>query len=122
MENPPPRPSPARGEGEVPSKRVQVAAHHWRARFVANGIDVNDFDTTVAKTTEWKDWGPNWRAEGGGHEALGLDAQRHNRTVSATAAYQRGAWCYYLGKFLWFGDLALYGVLRDGAVSVYGKT
>ena len=50
------------------SNRVQVAAHHWRARFVANGIDVNDFDTTVAKTTEWKDWGPNWRVVGEVHE------------------------------------------------------
>jgi hypothetical protein len=42
------------------SNRVQVAAHHWRPRFVANGIDVNDFDDTVAKTTDWKDWAPFW--------------------------------------------------------------
>jgi len=132
--NPPPRPSLARGEGEthqsspakvegdVPSNRVQVAAHHWRARFVANGIDVNDFDTTVGKTMEWKGWGPNWRAVGEVHEALGLDAEQHDRTVSATAAYQRAAWCYHLGKFLWFEDLRLHGELRDRAVSVYGKT
>src|SRR5256886_16292886 len=104
------------------SNRVQVAAHHWRARFVANGIDVNDFDTTVAKTPEWKDWGPNWRAVGQVHEALGLGAEQHRRIASATAAYQRAAWCYHLGKFLWFEDLALYGELRDRAVSVYGRT
>jgi len=104
------------------SNRVQVAAHHWRARFVANGIDVNDFDTTVAKTPEWKDWGPNWRAVGQVHEALGLDAEQHHRIASATAAYQRAAWCYHLGKFLWFEDLALYGELRDRAVGIYRKT
>jgi 2,6-dihydroxypseudooxynicotine hydrolase len=104
------------------SNRVQVAAHHWRARFVANGIDVNDFDTTVAKTTEWKDWGPNWRIAGEVHEALGRDAEAHGRTVSSTAGYQRAAWCYHLGKFLWFEDLALYGQLRDRAVSVYART
>ena len=104
------------------SNRVQVAAHHWRARFVANGIDVNDFDTTVAKTTEWKDWGPNWRTVGEVHEALGRDAEEHGRTVSSTAGYQRAAWCYHLGKFLWFEDLALHGELRDRAVSVYGRT
>ena len=96
------------------SNRVQVAAHHWRARFVANGIDVNDFDTTVAKTTEWKDWGPNWRTVGEVHEALGRDAEEHGRTVSSTAGYQRAAWCYHLGKFLWFEDLALYAELREG--------
>ena len=104
------------------SNRVQVAAHHWRARFVANGIDVNDFDTTVGKTTDWKDWGPNWRAVGEVHEALGREAEEHDRTVSATAAYQRAAWCYHLGKFLWFEDLEMHGDLRDRAVSVYGKT
>jgi len=74
------------------TNRVQVAAHHWRPRFVANGIDVNDFDDTVAKTTEWKDWGPNWLAVGEMHEALGREAEQHGRTLSATQAYQRAAW------------------------------
>src|ERR1700694_5840616 len=120
--NPPARPSPTRAEGDGPSNRVQVAAHHWRARFVANGIDVNDFDATVGKTTEWKDWGPNWRAQGEVHEALGSEAEQHGRTVSATAGYQRAAWCYHLGKFLWFEDLTLHGERRDRAVAVYGKT
>jgi len=113
---------PTKGEGDLPSNRVQVAAHHWRARFVANGIDVNDFDTTVEKTTEWKDWGPNWQAMGEIHEALGREAEALDRTVSATAAYQRAAWCYHLGKFLWFEDLELHGELRDRAVTVYQKT
>ena len=46
------------------TNRVQVAASHWRPRFIANGIDVNDFDATLAKTIEWKDWAPNWRDMG----------------------------------------------------------
>ena len=66
------------------TNRVQVAAHHWRPRFTANGIDVNDFDETVARTTEWAEWGPNWRATGAVHEALGREAEEHGRTVSAT--------------------------------------
>jgi len=104
------------------SNRVQVAAHHWRARFVANGIDVNDFDRTVAETTDWKDWGPNWRSQGEIHEALGREAEQHGRTVSATAAYQRAAWCYHLGKFLWFEDLHQHAEMRDRSVAVYRKT
>ncbi|TMD39245.1 MAG: alpha/beta hydrolase [Chloroflexi bacterium] len=103
------------------SNRVQVAAHHWRPRFVANGIDVNDFDETVTKTTEWKDWGPNWRAVGEVHEQLGRDAEAHARTVSATEAYQRASWCYHLGKFLWFEDAAVHAELRDRSVAVYRK-
>ena len=103
------------------TNRVHVAAHHWRPRFVANGIDVNDFDETVAKTTEWKDWGPNWRVVGEMHEALGREAEAHGRLLSAAHAYQRAAWCYHLGKFLWFEDLQVHGDLRDRAVSVYRK-
>ena len=101
------------------ANRVQVAAHHWRPRFVANGIDVNDFDETVAKTTEWKDWGPNWRTVGQMHEALGRDAQQRGHDLSAAQAFQRASWCYHLGKFLWFEDLAVHGELRDRSVAVY---
>jgi len=103
------------------TNRVQVAAHHWRPRFVANGIDVNDFDDTVAKTTDWKDWAPNWMAVGEVHEALGAEAEQHGRLVSAAQAYQRAAWCYHLGKFLWFEDGRLHAELCDRAVAVYRR-
>jgi pimeloyl-ACP methyl ester carboxylesterase len=106
---------------EPAMNRVQIAAHHWQPRFVANGIDVNDFENVLAKTVEWADWGPNWSEMGGVHEALGHDAERKGRMVSAAAAYQRAAWCYHLGKFLWFEDLALHATLRDQAVAVYGR-
>jgi len=106
---------------EETANRVQLAAHHWRPRFVANGIDVNDFDETVARTTEWKDWAPNWRTVGRMHEALGDDAGRLGRPLSAAQAYQRAAWCYHLGKFLWFEDPALHAELRDRSVEVYRR-
>jgi len=101
------------------TNRVQVAAHHWRPRFTANGIDVNDFDDTVLRTTDWKDWGPNWRAVGDMHETLGREAEARGRTLSAAQAYQRASWCYHLGKFLWFEDVAVHGELRDRSVWVY---
>ena len=99
--------------------RVHVAAHHWRPRFVANGIDVNDFDDTVARTTEWADWAPHWKAVGEMHEALGHEAEERGRQLSAAQAYQRAAWCWHLGKFLWFEDAGLHGELRDRSVAVY---
>jgi len=103
------------------TNRVKVAAHHWRPRFVANGIDVNDFDETVAKTAEWRDWAPNWQTVGDLHETLGREAMERGRLLSATQAFQRAAWCYHLGKFLWFEDTALHGELRDRSVSVYRR-
>ena len=102
--------------------RVQLAAHHWKPRFVANGIDVNDFEAVLAETIEWADWGPNWQRIGEVHEELGDEAIRHNNIVSAAAAYQRAAWCYHLGKFLWFEVPQLHATLRERAVSVYGRT
>jgi pimeloyl-ACP methyl ester carboxylesterase len=106
---------------EPAMNRVQVAAHHWQPRFVANGIDVNDFESVLARTAEWADWGPNWHAMGGVHEALGREAEGRGHMVSAAAAYQRAGWCYHLGKFLWFEDPSLYATLRDSAVAVYRR-
>jgi pimeloyl-ACP methyl ester carboxylesterase len=99
--------------------RVQIAAHHWKPRFVANGIDVNDFETVLAQTVEWAAWGPNWQRIGAIHEALGDAAEQQHNQVSAAAAHQRAAWCYHLGKFLWFEDARLHALLRDRAVAVY---
>src|SRR5438309_9702373 len=82
------------------ANRVQVAAGHWKPRFVANGIDVNDFDRVLAATTEWRDWAPNWKRIGDEHRAIGDEAERSGHVVTATEAHQRAAWCYHLGKFL----------------------
>ncbi len=54
--------------------RVQIAASHWKPRFVANGIDVNDFERVVSSTTEWKEWGPAWLRTGDLHRQLGDEA------------------------------------------------
>jgi pimeloyl-ACP methyl ester carboxylesterase len=104
-----------------PASRVQLAAEHWKPRFVANGIDVNDFEEVQATTREWRDWAPNWRRVGDRHLALADEAERAGRTVTAAAAYQRAAWCYHIGKFLWFEDLALHDELRERTVATYAK-
>ncbi len=103
------------------ANRVQLAAHHWRPRLVANGIDVNDFEDTVAGTADWSQWGPRWRATGAVHEGLAEEAEQRGRVRSATEAYQRAAWCYHFGKFLWFEDLQLHAWLRDQSVRLYRK-
>ena len=104
-----------------PQSRVQIAASHWRPRFVANGIDVNDFDKLVAGTPEWKDWAPAWRRMGDVHLGLAEEAARAGRMVSAAEAWQRAAWCYHLGKFLWFEDAGLHVRLSELTVSTYAR-
>ena len=101
--------------------RVRLAAGHWKPRFVANGIDVNDFERVVAATSEWSGWAPGWKAVGDMHHELAASARRAGHTVSATEAYQRAAWCYHLGKFLWFEDRALHDDLTRLAVETYAE-
>jgi 2,6-dihydroxypseudooxynicotine hydrolase len=103
------------------ANRVQLAAGHWKPRFVANGIDVNDFDRVLTATTEWRDWAPNWKRVGDEHRAIADEAERSGHLVTATEAYQRAAWCYHLGKFLWFEDRALHDELREWTVATYAK-
>jgi len=103
------------------ANRVQLAAAHWKPRFVANGIDVNDFEEVLAATTDWVDWAPSWKRVGDRHRALADEAERAGRFVTAAAAYQRAAWCYHLGKFLWFEDLTLHDELRERTVASYAK-
>jgi dipeptidyl aminopeptidase/acylaminoacyl peptidase len=104
-----------------PQSRVQIAAGHWKPRFVANGIDVNDFEKVVASTPEWKDWAPAWKRVGDAHLGLAEEAAKKRRTVTATEAWQRAAWCYHLGKFLWFEDPGLHRQLSELTVSTYLK-
>jgi 2,6-dihydroxypseudooxynicotine hydrolase len=101
--------------------KVQLAASHWRPRFVANGIDMNDFDGVLASISEWKDWGPAWLRVGDVHRDLAEEAARGRRMVSAAEAWQRAAWCYHLGKFLWFEDRALHDKLRELTIATYQK-
>lgn len=102
--------------------RVQLAASHWKPRFVANGVDVNDFERVLAATTEWADWAPNWKAVGDLHRTLGEDAAAAGHLVSATEAFQRAAWSYHLGKFLWFEDLDLHLEMGRLANATYARS
>jgi len=58
------------------ANRVQLAAGHWKPRFVANGIDANDFDRVLSETVEWRDWAPNWMRVGDEHRAIADEAER----------------------------------------------
>jgi len=101
------------------ANRVQLAVSHWKPRFVANGIDVNDFERVQAATTEWADWAPSWKAVGDVHRELAEAAAARGRVVSATEAFQRAAWSYHLGKFLWFEDPDLHLEMNALVTAMY---
>lgn len=99
--------------------RAQLAASHWKPRFIANGIDVNDFERVLGALNDWKEWAPAWSDVGDAHRALAEAALRDGHSVTATEAYQRAAWSYHLGKFLWFEDRGLHEDLVTRTVDAY---
>ena len=104
-----------------PVNRVQLAASHWKPRFVANGIDVNDFERVQAATTDWADWAPNWKAVGDMHRELADEAVARGHVLTASEAFQRAAWSYHLGKFLWFEDLGLHLEMNALVNAMYAR-
>ncbi len=51
--------------------RVAAAVSHWAPRFVANGVDYNDFRSVTAEIDSWDAWCQQWSLAGARHEQLG---------------------------------------------------
>jgi pimeloyl-ACP methyl ester carboxylesterase len=86
----------------VPDPRVQAAIDNWAPRFVANGVDFNDFLRTTARIETWDQWLPAWVETGDEHLAL---AETAGSDVSAGEAYVRAATAYHFAKFVWVVDV-----------------
>ena len=86
----------------MPDRRVQAAIDNWASRFVANGVDLNDFRRTTARIETWNDWLPIWAETGDEHRAL---AQSSGSDLSAGEAWIRAALAYHFAKFVWVVDV-----------------
>lgn len=85
-------------------ERVRAAVAHWAPRFVAQGVDANDFGRVTADVRAWDEWLPAWVAEGDRHAALAREAEARGRTVTAGEAWNRAALSYHFAKFVWLVD------------------
>jgi pimeloyl-ACP methyl ester carboxylesterase len=86
----------------VPDARVQAAIDNWAPRFVANGVDPNDFRRTTARVERWDEWLDAWIETGDEHRALAEEAQSE---ISAGEAWLRAAVAYHFAKFVWVLDV-----------------
>jgi pimeloyl-ACP methyl ester carboxylesterase len=86
----------------VPDARVQAAVDNWAARFVANGVDFNDFQRTTARIERWDEWLDAWVETGNEHRAL---AEEADSELSAGEAWVRAAVAYHFAKFVWVVDV-----------------
>jgi dipeptidyl aminopeptidase/acylaminoacyl peptidase len=88
----------------MPDERVEAAIRHWAGRFIANGIDYNDFVRTTAAVSAWEGWLDAWTETAEIHLALAQAALERDAPLSAGQAYLRAAVSYHFSKFVWVVD------------------
>ncbi len=87
--------------------RVAAAIANWAPRFVANGVDANDFERTTARIETWDEWLGAWVETGDVHREIGEEAERDGRSVTAGEAFASAAVAYHFAKFVWVVDVEL---------------
>lgn len=81
-------------------ERVQIAIENWAPRFLANGIDPNDFQNVTKRVERWEDWLREWSACAAIHLKLGEQAEAERCYESAGTHYFHAAMAYHFGKFV----------------------
>jgi dienelactone hydrolase len=85
--------------------RITSAIAHWKARFVANGVNLTDFEEVTQSLQSWDDWCRAWSVRAAQHEAIGREALARNKLLSAGEHLQRAGVTYHFAKFLFVHDI-----------------
>ncbi len=89
----------------MPDARVQAAIDNWAPRFVAQGVDFNDFLATTKRIETWDEWLPRWVETADRHRSLAEEAEAAGRPITAGEAFVRAALAYHFAKFVWIVDV-----------------
>ena len=81
-------------------EQVQSAIDNWAPRFIANGVDANDFQRVTNSIERWDDWCQKWSECGAMHEQMGEKAEAGGHYESAAYHYFHAAISYHFGKYL----------------------
>ncbi len=81
-------------------ERVRDAIAHWAPRFIANGVDYNDFFRVTQPVERWDDWLDAWATCGAQYAEMGEVAESEGHTISAGGHFLRAAMAYHFGKFV----------------------
>src|SRR5437868_11826180 len=84
--------------GGMSDPRVESAIAHWAPRFIAQGVDYNDFIRTTQRITRWVDWCAEWQRTAAEHATLARAAEERNSPLSAADAWVQAAMCHHFGK------------------------
>jgi dienelactone hydrolase len=102
-------------------ERVRIAIDNWAPRFVANGVDLNDFLRVTRSIERWDDWCREWSMCGAMHAHLGEEAEASACYVSAAQHYFHAAMAYHFAKFLFVQHPDELHTAHDQVVWTYQK-
>jgi 2,6-dihydroxypseudooxynicotine hydrolase len=100
----------------MPDARVAAAIRNWAGRFIANGIDYNDFARTTGAIETWAEWLPAWTAVAEGHRERAEQAAAAGHRRSAGEAYLLAAVSFHFSKFVWMLDPQLHRRNTEAAI------
>jgi 2,6-dihydroxypseudooxynicotine hydrolase len=90
-------------------------------RLLASGVDYNDARTVLDRLKRFEDWCGAWETMAAAHEALGDEALREGRTVTAGKAFVRAAIYYHTGQSVSFADPAEKRRVQERQRAAYEK-
>ena len=90
-------------------------------RLLASGIDYNDARAILDRLTRLQDWCPEWERMAAVHEALGDEALREGRPLTAGRAFVRAAIYYHTGQSVFFDDPAEKRWVQERQAAAYAK-
>ncbi len=102
-------------------ERVQIAIDNWAPRFIANGVDHNDYQRLARSLERWEDWSPQWSACATVHERMGEEAEAQRNYVSAGFHYFQAAITYHFGKFVFVQNPAALREAHEHVVQTYQR-
>jgi dienelactone hydrolase len=100
----------------MPDSRVTSAVSHWAPRFIANGVDYNDFVRVTAQIERWDSWCERWCSAAAEHEDLGTAALAAGNGRSAGAHLAQAAVYYHFAKFMFVQDIGQMRAAHQAAV------
>jgi 2,6-dihydroxypseudooxynicotine hydrolase len=89
----------------VSDAQIQATIANWEPRFVANGVDVNDFHRIAKSVSTWPEWLPAWEAHGDALALEATDAEGRACIETAGELWRRAALSYHFGRFVWMVDM-----------------
>ncbi len=102
-------------------ERVRIAIDNWAPRFVANGVDHNDYQRLASSIERWEDWSRAWSACAAVHEQLGEQAEAQGYYISAGFHYFQAAITYHFGKFVFVQNPTALREAHEHVVQTYQR-